>query len=319
MTIDLAAIRTAWDALGDPTAMASVARPRARRYHSRFVRTLSSEPPTQVADEDWDVLVLLDGCRTDTFADLNTIDGELETRVSLGSQSWEFLRANFAGRSLHDTVYVSANPFTTRLDDGTFHARVSLLDEWDETHQTVLPEAVTDAALVAADRFPNKRLVVHYMQPHYPFISQRGREMDVRGYNRDQRNRETEGPSVWKILREGLDGYENVTLQAVRAAYRENLEVVLPHVARIVSKVPGRTVVSADHGNLLGERLYPVPIREYGHPRGLFSPPLVRVPWLVAEADRRRRTTSDSPVGRDGTRPSDETVLRRLGALGYRD
>lgn len=29
---------------------------------------------------------------------------------------------------------------------------------------------MTETALEAAERFPHKRLVVHYMQPHYPFV-----------------------------------------------------------------------------------------------------------------------------------------------------
>jgi hypothetical protein len=288
----------------------------ARRIHGFVHRRLATESPADVLDEAWDDLFILDGCRYDTFAECNTIDGDLESRISHGSQSWEFLRENFGDRSAHDTVYVTANPFAAQLDDDVFHAVVNLLDEWDDQLQTVRPETVVDAARDAHRQFPDKRLVVHFMQPHYPFIGDRGRRLGVRGYRPDQ-EAGFDAPSVWEILRHDHHDYEGVTRERVAAAYRENLELVLPHVERLVSELPGRSVVTADHGNLLGERLSPVPVREYGHPRGLYSPALVRVPWLVVDDGRRRHVTSDPPVDRSS--PDAAVVSRRLSALGYRE
>jgi len=291
---------------------------RARRYHGAVHRALADEPPTDVLDEEWDDLLVLDGCRLDTFAECNAIDGDLQSRVSRGSQSWEFLRENFAGERAHDTVYVTANPFASRLDDGVFHAVVDLLDEWDDRLQTVRPETVAEAALDAHRRFPDKRLIVHFMQPHYPFIGERGRELDVRGYQPNQEE-SFDAPSVWRILRHDRYDDESVSREAVVEAYRENLALVLPHVERLVDELPGRSVVTADHGNLLGERLLPVPVREYGHPRGLYSPALVRVPWLVVDGGTRRSVASDPPVDLERSSPDDAVVSRRLSALGYRE
>lgn len=289
---------------------------RARRYHSAVHRTLASESPTSVLDEEWDDLLILDGCRLDTFRECNAIEGDLQSRISHGSQSWEFLRENFAGERAHDTVYVTANPFASRLDGDAFHAVVDLLDEWDDRLQTVPPETVAEAALDAHRRYPDKRLIVHFMQPHYPFIGDRGRALDVRGYRPNQ-DESFDAPSVWRILRHDRYDHETVTREAVIEAYRENLELALPHVERLVDELSGRSVVTADHGNLLGERLSPIPVREYGHPRGLYSPALVRVPWLVVDDDRRRTVASDPPVERSST--DEEVVSRRLSALGYRE
>lgn len=316
----LATLRDIRRGFENPTLAADhlrqVLRLHGRRYHSALHRALSTERPTRVLDEEWDNLLILDGCRYDTFEECNTIDGDLQSRVSPGSQSWEFLRRNFSGESAHDVVYVTANPFSSRLEDDVFHALIDLLDAWDDQLQTVLPGAVVEAALDAHDRFPDKRLIVHFMQPHYPFLGQRGRELDVRGFHRDQEDSFDE-PSVWQVLRHRQYDYEGVTRRTVKAAYRENLEVALPHVERLVAELPGRSVVTADHGNLLGERLYPVPVREYGHPRGLYSPPLVRVPWLVVDGGERRSVTSEPPV--DTPDLEDEIVTRRLEALGYRE
>ena len=65
-------------------------------FHQKF----SDCTGVDVFEEDWDTLIILDGCRYDTFAELNDISGELESRQSQGSTSWEFMEANFHGREL---------------------------------------------------------------------------------------------------------------------------------------------------------------------------------------------------------------------------
>jgi len=288
-------------------------------------------PGTRVTAEEWDTLVLLDACRYDMFAEradavAGRVGGEcrLESRISLGSTSEEFLERNFGDGTFHDTVYVNTNPYLPRLglDGGTFHAVIDLLSEWDDDLQTVRPETVVEAAQEARDRFPDKRLIVHFMQPHYPFIGETGRGIDARGWRRDG----TAGPdggetdsdsvgaaSVWQRLRRGDD----LDIDRVRAAYAENLDIALDHAGALADALPGRTVLSADHGNLVGERFRPIPSgRKYGHPYGVYLPELVRVPWFVIEADDRPTIRSDPPL--EQRSPSDGNVEDRLRALGYR-
>jgi hypothetical protein len=78
-------------------------------------------------------------------------------------------------------------------------------------------------------------------------------------------------------------------------------------------------VITADHGNLVGERLGPIPTRrKYGHPYGVHTEELVVVPWFVVEGETRREMRADSPVESDGESVSDEELEDRLEALGYR-
>lgn len=49
---------------------------------------------TNVMSEDWDTLILLDACRYDMFADDASLDGRLESRISRGFTSEEFLDQN---------------------------------------------------------------------------------------------------------------------------------------------------------------------------------------------------------------------------------
>ncbi len=269
---------------------------------------------TRIMSEDWDNLLILDACRYDMFADRIGLDGELESRISLGSSSEEFLERNFTSGTFHDTVYVNANPYIPRLnlDEDTFHAVIDCLGDWDTELQTVTPETVARAAADAHETYPDKRLIVHFMQPHTPFIGELGRNMAGGGWTMDLDVEEE--PGIWKHLR---DGTADLDVATVWEAYLENLDVVLEEVADLLETLKGKSVITADHGNLVGERLSPIPSRrKYGHPYGVHAEELVKVPWFVVEGDGRREVRPEPPVEQESV--DEETVDERLEALGYR-
>jgi hypothetical protein len=248
------------------------------------------------------------------FADRVQLDGTLESRISLGSSSEEFLEGNFLGSEFHDIVYVNANPYVPHLglDEGTFHAVIDLLEEWDSDLQTVHPQTVVDASIDAHARFPNKKLIIHFMQPHAPFIGDVGLDLVGEGWTMGTTDEETAG--VWEHLR---NGSEELDMETFWEAYNENLDLALAHVETLLDSVSGKTVLTADHGNLVGERLSPIPTRrKYGHPYGVHTEALVKVPWFVIESDDRREVSSDPPVQTENV--SDTAVDDRLRALGYR-
>lgn len=269
--------------------------------------------------EDWDNLILLDGCRYDLFADTVEIDGTLTSKRSLGSATPEFLRSNFAERNYHDTVYVTANPMYQREGlDGTFHATVDVWkDHWSDEHQTVRPGPMVEATRRAYDEYPDKRILSHFMQPHYPFIGELGRELgEHAGFEWTYRevtdgDRSRDAPTVWQQLEAGA-----VSREAVWAAYRENLELAMPHVRELVTYFDETTVVTSDHGNMLGEYTTPIPMRIYGHPPGTYTDELLKVPWLVIEGDSRKQRQAEPPA--DAAEEShSEQVTERLADLGY--
>lgn len=271
---------------------------------------------TRVMEEDWDNLFILDGCRYDMFRRIDlSAEGCLDSRFSLGSSSEEFMEQNFTDETFHDTVYVNANPFIPRfgLHEGTFHAVIDCLEEWDSELQTVPPEPVADAAEKAYDEFPDKRIIVHFMQPHAPFIGEKGRELVGGGWTMDKEVKNKED-GIWNQLR---DAPGEIELDEVWAAYEENLQVVLDEVIPLVESWKGKSVITADHGNLVGERLSPIPTRrKFGHPYGVHTEPLLKVPWYVVGGSERREVTEEPPIDRGSV--SEETVTEHLEALGYR-
>jgi hypothetical protein len=163
---------------------------------------------------------------------------------------------------------------------------------------------VTDRAIDAARRHDPDRTIVHYMQPHHPFVG----ESDLGGqYTPDPFGRDNDGEgaarTVWDALRRG-----EVERAAVERAYRENLRYVLDEVAVLVENVDAeRAVLTADHGNAIGEWGI------YGHPIGFPHPSVRRVPWAETTAtDERTRIPEVERGGEVGD------VEERLAALGYR-
>lgn len=260
--------------------------------------------------EDWDNLLILDGCRYDCFAKQVTIDGDLEKRASRTSHSTEFISHNFQGHQRHETVYITTNPYAPQLDPNTFYAQIDLLDRWDEETQTVHPSDVVSATEEHAELYEDKRLIVHFMQPHYPFIGETGQAIDHRGFSGEDAEPTT--PSIWRAMTYNLLDTDD---EQLAMAYRENLDIVLSEVASLLEFLDGKTVITSDHGNLLGERLPPLYFKAYGHPRGVRCPELNHLPWFVPHFNSRRETTADDPVL--SSRSDEEKLDERLTALGY--
>jgi hypothetical protein len=279
------------------------------RSYLRYGRSLRSDP---VFEADWDLLVVLDACRADLWAE--TVDDfDLpvgETRVSPGGTSTEWLDAVFGrrdGDELADLAYVTANPYSaSHVDAGRF-ARVAEVwrDGWDDDLGTAPPRPVTDAAVTVGRSQDPGRLVVHYMQPHFPSLADDrddGITLDAFG---------EESLSVWEDLRFG-----NRSVDDVWAAYRRNLEIVLEDVELLLSNVDAeRAVVTADHGNAVGEWGI------YGHAEGVALPPLREVPWVPTSATDEGTYEPERELDGSDTGGSDDVdadVEERLRRLGYR-
>lgn len=263
-------------------------------------------------DEDWDTLLIADACRLDLFSE--TVDTDrfdrFDSRRSKGSSTAEWSTKNFRGE-YGDTIYVAGNPVPSRHISGEFFRYEEVWKEaFDPEIGTIRAEDVAEEALKQHKKHPNKRLIVHMMQPHYPFV--RDPDIDFSYWNNtdgiafgdDDRARD-----VWDALSKGLISY-NRTWEA----YRRNLEYVMESVNLLLSELDGRTVVTSDHGNAVGERSWPIPIRTYGHPSGVHIDSLVEVPWGVIE-DGRRRIVDDGTT--EFVEIDEDEIEDELAALGY--
>jgi hypothetical protein len=286
-----------------------------------------------VMGADWDNLIILDACRYDKFKeefDRHALDGELEKVLSKGTASWEFMRGNWVDGKFHDTVYVTGNAHTSKLDDDTFHAISSV--EIDSVNQrdtpypgrlpeesgAILPEDVVAETIAAYEKFPQKRLVSHFMQPHLPFLGEYGRELYERVLNSPIKDeflidsRWGTGIQIWNATK-----HPNVDIddEDIKKAYIENLSIVLEYVKDLSDVLSGKTVITSDHGQLLGERI--LSRKRYGHPHDIHPLKLIEVPWLEINTQSRREIQEDPPV--ESERLDENEIKEHLQALGYFD
>jgi len=258
-----------------------------------------------VYNREWDVLVLLDACRVDLMSEAASeyeFLGNPDTLTSVGSSSIQWMEHTFSAEhaaEMEQTVYVTGNPFSKQVvsnDD------LLGLDEvwrygWDDEVGTIPARHITDRAIAASRNYDADRLIIHYMQPHFPSVPQPLTDGmntatlgDGEGWN-----------SPWHRLRSG-----ELDMETVWNSYRANLEYVLEDVDLLLQNIEAeRVAISADHANAAGE------FGVYGHPK-VPLPVIREVPWYET-------TATDSASYEPELDPDDETgdVEAKLDALGY--
>ncbi|WP_128081481.1 hypothetical protein [Haloferax sp. ATB1] len=266
-----------------------------------------------IYDAEWDVLIVLDACRADLMEEVASEYDFINFDVtnSLGSCSPEWMEKNFTSSyidEMQQTAYITGNPYSeTCLESSEFE----LFDEvwryaWDEELETIPPGPLTDRAITVAREGQPDRLIVHYMQPHHPFVPSPLGE----GIRPDtgERIEFSDLEDVWTRLQRG-----DLSREEVWEGYRDNLEYVLESVETLINNIDGKVVITADHGNALGE------FHMYGHP--IYAPvwPLKRVPWCEYEATDSGTYTRDQTASERHDTTDDETLSTedKLAALGY--
>ena len=276
-----------------------------------------------IMEEDWDNLILLDACRYDVFERVNYLDGDLEHRISKASQSEEFCEEYFEGETFHDSVYVTANAYGAQVSQNTFHdITVTFGEDYRGGHtEGRAPETVKEAAIEAYETHPNKRIIVHFMQPHGPYIGPKADDLRARlrdegieffAWDRSDERTDRDG-AIGNLMHAAQRGY--ITRDEFREVYIENLEIILEHVEDIIDIFDGKTVVSSDHGELLGEEKILAP-RSYSHPKRTYARELRKVPWLIVNSENRREITEDPSIGEVSATESE--IEAHLSALGYK-
>lgn len=240
---------------------------------------------------DWKYLIVLDACRYDYFQKVykEYISGNLEKVYSYSVWAERVLKSKH-----NDIVYVSANPNInskgiTIGKEFNFNPKrqvAKVIDVWDwgwnENLGVVPPAAVNKATLLGRKLYPNKRFIIHYMQPHYPYLC-----LSTKGIQISERDISEIAPSFppflervrrwfrWRLVNllgeergfkiaDRLTGphhfcyaflalAKKIGKEGLRHAYEENLRIVLGDVAKLIDDLHGKIVVTSDHGELLGE------------------------------------------------------------------
>lgn len=262
---------------------------------------------TPIYTKDWDILIILDGCRVDSLMKMTDqfqfLPEQCNSVYSVASRSDMWMKRNFDNSfqsPISQTAYITGNPYT---DEWVSNDQFAYVDEvwrhsWNDHHGTVLPTAMTDAAVSLLRESTAERTIIHYMQPHFPSIPDPVAEgIDIESFG-------SEWNSAWDLVKNGV-----ITPERAQRAYESNLSFVLQHVEKLLRSVDGdNVVISADHANAFGEWGL------YGHPINKPAPVVRRVPWVSVEAGDKGEYVPMS----DSATAVDDNVKNKLRYLGYR-
>jgi len=256
-----------------------------------------------IQGETWDNLIILDACRFDFFEKIykEYMDGELEKRISKGSNTGEWLAKTFPDK--YDYTYISANPYINSYGVSLNRCRPeyrnyswnavehfsNIIDVWEfgwkEEVGTIHPKEVNKAYLSNKD---NNKTIIHYVQPHYPYLSYGGvfgirnkvnilKDEPINYKQKLKKNKLVEPikklPRLKKIQVE-------IGLDKLFYYYEDNLRTVLKHVSHLTAYLNGTTIITADHGEAFGEE------GVWEHPIETHIPVLIEVPWLAIHSKR---------------------------------
>lgn len=266
---------------------------------------------TQIYDTEWDILIILDACRVDLMkevADEYDFLNGIDKVPSAGSSSGEWMRQTFVDEyadEIRRTAYITGNAWSDKvLSASDFF----MLDEvwkysWDFDIGTIPARRLTDRAIQVGREHSPDRMIVHYMQPHHPYIP----EPDL-GTNPvlDPHDQDDRIP-IWDDIRAG-----DVDPDRVWNAYRENLRYVLDDVELLLENIDAdRVLITSDHGNLFGE------FGLWSHMKNVPIPQVKKVPWCVTTAEDTSDYEPQLDRAEDDNMPESD-VDKRLRDLGYK-
>lgn len=240
---------------------------KASQIGSNSVLKHLEQQQTLLKQMDWDTLIVLDACRFDYFEQnySNYFSGCLKKVCS--PASWTYTWMDTMLYDMSDVTAYSCHPAINsmnikRANFNCGRAKFKrIVDVWDAGYdkelKAMIPSALNKAVLqdIKDEKFTGKNLL-WYSQPHYPFISQ------PLMY----------GSDTWLRIEAG-----EIESKVVQEAYQNNLRLVLHHVSELIPHLKGKTIITADHGELLGEN------GRFGHPRHLVLRELREVPWFEVE------------------------------------
>lgn len=253
---------------------------------------------TNVYEHEWDTLILLDTCRVDALKqvadeyDFLPPSKEICSITSIASGSYTWMANTFVknhAQEVSNTVYVSANAYSERIlendwkpenerglsncnwDTLTADDLLALDQPWRHGENPLYhphPEFVTQRAIGHYREYEPERMIVHYSQPHEPYIAKAVEE----GRSRDELHEHEKNP--WNYLKNGGN------LELVWNSYIGDLRMVLDHVEDLLNNHNSeRVIISADHGEAFGD------FGVYGHPVAVPHPKIRRVPWAKTTAE----------------------------------
>ena len=261
--------------------------------------------PIDILKEDWDFLILLDACRFDYFKEVyqKHFDiGTLKKAISPSTWTMEWLNNIFEDNYYDDIIYVSPHPFINSQKEITFtdsfHDKRSfdgkkhffkVIDVWrgksvNVLDATVHPLKVNRAFHQTYLKYPNKRYIIHYIQPHRPYISINDKvKIDFTSFERFI-SVFLSPRQIWdfkKLLNRPSsspleDCYRKSGRKGIIEVYKNEINLVLENIKILIDSISGNWLITSDHGERLAN-YWRWNSFDHGGPR---DKEVIEVPWF---------------------------------------
>ena len=128
-------------------------------------------------DADWKICIILDACRYDVFKEVYKKHikkkGILKKAKTFSNGTKEWIDQNIKEKDCSDIIYV--DPIIIMFDKWLPNHSFFKIDEvwkygWNYDYGTILPKQITKSALKQMKNNPDKRILIHYHQPHPPYL-----------------------------------------------------------------------------------------------------------------------------------------------------
>ena len=232
-----------------------------------------------ITNENKFLIIILDACRPDSFRrwisenrPFLLVDLKIANSEGTKTQTW-FMKT-FSENHL-DLTYISGNPHINsagitpvgKIAVKVFTNIVDAWKKWDNKEETCMPLTVNE---FSENYLHEPRLIVHYMQPHQPYVGKKRIPRYLYDKNLWFSMEESEDrPSILQINHRKLNKKDGLI---IRDAYESNVDLVCSHAFNLIDKFKGTIIVTADHSEMMGEN--GVWFHDSGHPK------LYIVPWL---------------------------------------
>lgn len=160
-------------------------------------------------------------------------------------------------------------------------------------------QLVTDLSIEHGRQNNPERLIVHYIQPHYPYYSA-------------IESGEREELADWEKFPFNNLRFGEISKATVWNRYMTELYSALKAIGILLRNYDAeRVAITADHGEAFGESY--LGVRGYKHRVGMLHPKVRRVPWAITSATDTGERTPDVNV--KSSNQSREEMLKSLGYL----
>lgn len=159
----------------------------------------------------------------------------------------------------------------------------------------MLSTHLTDRAITVGHEMSPSKLVVHYLQPHAPYIAN--------ALSQEREMTDLEKNPFDYLLK------SKIGRDTVWDLYLDDLRLGLDNIQRLLESIGAqKAVITADHGEAFGENGF------YRHPSGC-PPVLKRVPWVETTARDSGEYEPEFSYEEDSVEQDVEDQLAQLGYL----